>query len=159
MPVHTLHRKLQLPTTREKAWAFFSDPGNLSKITPPAMGLQVLTTDLPPKIHAGMMIAYRITPLAGIPMTWLTEITHLREGEYFVDEQRTGPYALWHHEHIFRDAPGGAVEMEDRITYMLPFKWLGELVLGWKVRSDLKRIFDHREKVVREVFGMEASPP
>src|SRR5687768_10823857 len=100
MPVHTFLRKLTLPISCERAWEFFSDARNLAKLTPPSMKLTVVTPDVPPRIHAGMMIAYRVAPLAGLPMTWLTEITHVREGESFVDEQRVGPYAIWHHEHI-----------------------------------------------------------
>lgn len=152
MPIHTLHRKQIIPTTRETAWAFFSDPRNLLKITPPAMGFQVITPDLPPRIHAGMMIEYRVTPFVGIPMTWLTEITHVREGESFVDEQRVGPYAVWHHEHALHSTPDGQVEMEDRITYVLPLGWLGNLVHPFVVQPQLERIFAFREQAVRELF-------
>lgn len=152
MAIHTLHQRQILPTTREEAWAFFTDPRNLAKITPPGMGFVTVTPDLPSRIHAGLMIKYRVSPLAGIPMTWLTEITHVREGEYFVDEQRVGPYSLWHHEHHFHATADGKVEMEDRITYVLPFGWLGNLVHPFLVKPQLDRIFAFREKAVREIF-------
>ena len=95
MAIHTLRSSQILRATPQQCWDFFSDPRNLSKITPPDMGF-IVKSKLPPRIHAGMMIEYRVSPLLGIPMTWLTEITQVREGEYFVDEQRVGPYAIWH---------------------------------------------------------------
>lgn len=152
MSIHTLQRKLIIPTTRKEAWDFFSDPRNLTKITPAGMGFRMITPDLPEHVYPGLMIEHRVSPLFGVPLSWLTEITHVREGEYFVDEQRVGPYAIWHHEHHFRDAPGGGVEMEDRITYALPWGWLGNLVHPVLVRPQLEHIFDHRERAVRQIF-------
>ena len=151
MPIHTLHHRQLIPANRAEAWEFFSNPRNLSQITPPGMGFHVVTPDLPERIRAGLMIEYRVTPLAGVPLTWLTEITHVREGESFVDEQRVGPYAVWHHEHTVREAADG-VEMEDRITYVLPFGWLGNLVHPFLVRPQLERIFAFRERAVKELF-------
>lgn len=152
MPIHTLHTKQRITATLDQAWGFFSNPRNLSRITPPDMGFTVTTADLPERIHAGMMIAYRVRPLLGLPLTWLTEITQVREMAFFVDEQRVGPYAVWHHEHAFREVGGGQVEIEDRVTYVLPFGWLGEAVHPWLVKPQLARIFAYREKAVREVF-------
>lgn len=152
MPIHTLRRTQIVPTSRETAWAFFSDPRNLARITPPGMGFHTVTPDLPSHIYPGLMIQYRVRPIAGVPLTWLTEITHVKEGESFVDEQRVGPYAIWHHEHFFRDAPGGGVEMEDRVTYSLPFGWIGNLVHPFLVLPQLERIFAFREEAVRAIF-------
>lgn len=152
MAVHTLHTKQIIRATREQAWAFFSDPRNLAKITPPTLGFEVLTPDLPARIRAGLMIAYRVRPLFGIPMQWLTEITHVEEGVRFIDEQRVGPYAVWHHEHEFRDLGEGRVEMEDRVTYVLPFGPLGDLVHPLLVKPQLEAIFGFRERAVREMF-------
>ena len=101
MGIHVLTRSQIVPASVEECWAFFSDPRNLSKITPPALDFRVLS-DLPAKVYPGMMIQYRVRPLLGIPLTWLTEITHVEEPGHFVDEQRVGPYTLWHHEHWFR---------------------------------------------------------
>jgi ligand-binding SRPBCC domain-containing protein len=156
MPIHTLHRTLVIPASRETAWAFFSDPRNLSKITPPAMGFRTINPDLPSQIYPGLMIEYRVKPLAGVPLTWLTEITHVNEGESFVDEQRIGPYAIWHHEHFFRELSGGETEVEDRITYALKFGWLGEIVHPFAVRPQLERIFAFREEAVRANFSSPA---
>jgi len=152
MAVHTLKTSQIIRATPQQAWAFFSDPRNLARITPRELGFEILTPDLPPRIHAGLMIAYRVRPLLGIPMTWLTEITHVRDGESFVDEQRIGPYSVWHHEHSFRDLGDGRVEMQDRITYALPFPPFGDLVQPWLVKPQLDRIFSFREKAVRELF-------
>lgn len=152
MPIHTLHTKQIISATRDQAWEFFSNPRNLTKITPAEMGFDIMTPELPERIHAGLMIQYRVRPLLGIPMTWLTEISHVRDGVYFVDEQRVGPYAIWHHEHWFHDIGNGRIEMEDRVTYMLPFQPFGDLVHPFLVKPQLDRIFAHREKAVRELF-------
>lgn len=152
MAIHTLHRKQIIAATRDAAWAFFSNPRNLASITPPELGFEVLTPDLPAHIYPGMMIAYRVRPLLGVPMKWLTEITQVKEGEYFVDEQRIGPYSIWHHEHWFRPAGEGKVEIEDRVTYALPLGWLGNLAHPLLVRPQLERIFAFRQQVMNEVF-------
>lgn len=152
MAVHTLQTKQIIRASMAEAWTFFSNPRNLAKITPPEMGFEVQTPNLPPHIYAGMMIAYRVRPLLGIPMTWLSEITLVEQGTRFIDEQRVGPYAVWHHEHAFHDLGDGRVEMEDRATYVLPFAPLGDLVHPWLVKPQLERIFAFREKAVRELF-------
>ena len=152
MAIHTLNMKLTIRASREQAWAFFSNPRNLAKITPPEMGFNIITPDLPDSIYSGLMIQYNVTPLLGIPMKWLTEITHVKDGEYFVDEQRVGPYAIWHHEHWFRPAGEGLIEMEDRVTYVLPFQPFGDIVHPLLVQPQLERIFGFREKAVREIF-------
>jgi ligand-binding SRPBCC domain-containing protein len=152
MSTHTLHQKEIIAVPRSVAWAFFSNPRNLKLITPQSLGLEISTPDLPGEIHAGMMIEYRVSPVAGIRVRWLTEITHFRAGEYFVDEQRVGPYALWHHEHWFRDAAGGGTEVEDRVTYRLPFGWLAAPVHALVVRRQLARIFAFRSAAMQRLF-------
>jgi len=152
MPIHTLHCRQTLDVDREQAWHFFSDPRNLARITPPALDFQIVTPDLPAAIHPGMMIQYRVRPLLGIAMRWLTEITHVEAGHFFVDEQRVGPYAIWHHEHHFRDAGPGRVELEDRVTYRLPFGWLSEPMHALVVRDQLQAIFAHRRQAVEAIF-------
>lgn len=153
MAVHTLQATQTIPSTLAQAWTFFSNPRNLARITPPALGFEILTPDLPEEIHPGLMIAYRVRPILGVPMTWLTEITHVEEGRRFVDEQRVGPYAVWHHEHTFRDRGDGRVDLGDHVTYVLPFGPFGVLLHGWLVRPQLDRIFAHREIAVRKIFG------
>ena len=149
--VHSLDSSQIVPATLERAWDFFSDPRNLARITPPELDFTVLT-DLPECIHAGMMIEYRVRPLLGIPVRWLTEITHVEPGKFFVDEQRIGPYRIWHHEHRFAPLEGGRVEITDRVTYVLPFSPLSELVHPILVKPQLARIFAFREQAVAELF-------
>lgn len=152
MAVHTFTRTQIIPAPRERVWAFFSNPRNLARITPPGMGFSMDEGALPEQVRPGLMLTHRLRPLLGIPMTWLTEITHVVEGERFVDEQRTGPFAVWHHEHDFHDLGGGRTEMADRVTYVPPFGPLGELGHPWLVAPELERIFAFRERMVRELF-------
>jgi ligand-binding SRPBCC domain-containing protein len=152
MAIHTLQIRQRLQATRLQCWDFFADPRNLAKITPPDLSF-VVKSELPPRIYAGLMIEYRVRPLLGIPLTWLTEIAHVREGESFVDEQRVGPYALWHHEHHFTDLGDGSTEMTDKVTYRLHFSPFSEFVHPWLVKPQLDKIFAYREKVVDELFG------
>jgi len=149
--VHVLHSTQILHASMGRAWDFFSDPRNLSKITPPELDFTVLTV-LPERIHPGMMIEYRVRPLLGIPVRWLTEITHVEPGKFFVDEQRIGPYRIWHHEHHFKQLDSCRIEMTDRVTYALPFSPLGDLLHPLLVRPKLAKIFAFREKAVTELF-------
>jgi len=153
MAIHTLLRKQRVKGDLAEIWCFFSNPRNLSKITPKEMGFEILS-DLPEKMFPGMMIEYRVRPLFGIPMSWLTEITHVVDGVYFVDEQRIGPYAVWHHEHHFAPLENGEIEMVDRITYVPPLGILGEIIHPFLIRPQLEKIFAHREVAVRERFGI-----
>ena len=151
MKIFTKHTKQNLPITLEKAWEFLSDPKNLKVITPDYMGFNILSgADRP--MFPGQIIQYIVTPIAGIKTKWVTEITHVKHLEYFVDEQRFGPYALWHHKHFIREIDGG-VEMEDIIDYKLPLGFLGELVQPFLVAPKLEEIFDYRRKKLAELFG------
>ena len=149
--VHVLHCSQIIRATIGHAGAFFSDPRNLAKITPPELDFTVLSA-LPERIHPGMMIEYRVRPLLGIPVRWLTEITHVEPEKFFVDEQRIGPYRIWHHEHQFTQLDGGRIEMTDHVTYVLPFSPLGDLIHPFLVKPQLAKIFAFREKVVGEIF-------
>lgn len=140
-----------IPISMEEAWAFFSSPANLQLMTPPALNL-VPITEIPEQMYEGMFVTYRVRPLAGIPMTWVTEITHLKHHRYFIDEQRLGPYHIWHHQHHFKAVPGG-VEMTDIVDYRVPLGplgvWLQKLFIGKKVEE----IFAYRRKRLIELFG------
>lgn len=151
MAVHVLQYSQIIRADIRRAWNFFSDPRNLARITPPDLDFKVLT-DLPERIYPGMMIEYRVRPLLGIPARWVTEITHVEEGRFFVDEQRIGPYRIWHHEHRFQDIGEGRTEISDRVTYVLPFAPFSELVHPLLVSPQLKKIFSFREKAVAEIF-------
>ena len=149
--IHVLESSQIIRATIERAWDFFSDPRNLAKITPPELDFTILTA-LPARVHPGMMIEYRVRPLLGIPVRWLTEITHVESGKFFVDEQRIGPYRIWHHEHRFKELDGGRIEMTDRVTYVLPFSPLSDVIHPFLVKPQLAKIFAFREKAVSEIF-------
>ena len=145
-----------LPIGLAEAWEFFSDPRNLERITPPSLGIEI-TSDLPPRMHPGMIVCYTVRPLLGIPVRWVTEITHVREPHLFVDEQRFGPYRFWHHQHHFREVEGG-VETSDLVHYALPLGPLGRLLGGGIVRRQLGEIFAFRKRFLEETFGRVLAP-
>ena len=151
MKIYTLRSKQNLPISKAEAWKFLSDPKNLKVITPDYMGFHILSgADKP--MFAGQIIQYIVTPVLGIKTKWVTEITHVKDQDYFVDEQRFGPYALWHHKHFIKEIKGG-VEMEDIIDYKVPFGWLGQLIHPILVKPKLNEIFTYRRKKLVELFG------
>ena len=145
-----LECRQHLPLSLAKGWDFFSRPGNLARITPPDLGFEV-TSALPERMYAGMIVSYRVTPFGGISVPWVTEITHVREPEFFVDEQRSGPYRLWHHQHHFREVADG-IEMTDLVHYQLPFGRFGELLVGRLVERRVAAIFAYRRQRLEELF-------
>lgn len=151
MKIYRFHKKQNLPITKAQAWDFLSDPKNLKTITPEYMGFNILSgADRP--MFAGQIIQYIVTPILGIKTKWVTEITHVKEGEYFVDEQRFGPYALWHHKHFIKAIDGG-VEMEDIIDYKIPMGILGQLMHPILVKPKLEEIFNYRTVKLEKLFG------
>lgn len=150
--LYQLHRVQKIPISLDKAWAFFSAPDNLSKITPEYMGFLVTSDQTDQKMYEGMIISYIVKPIFGIPLTWVTEITHVHEPFYFVDEQRFGPYSFWHHEHHFREIEGG-VEMTDLLNYKLTMGPIGRSVNSLLVRKRVESIFDYRFRKLERMFG------
>ena len=151
MKIYRMHTKQNIPTTIEKAWELLSNPKNLQKIMPDKMGFEIKSgADRP--MFAGQIIQYSVTPILGIKLTWVTEITQVVHQHYFVDTQLYGPYALWHHKHFIKEIPGG-VEMEDIVDYKVPFGILGQLVHPFLVKPKLNEIFEHRKKKLIEIFG------
>ena len=151
MKLYTLRSKQNIPITLQEAWDFLSDSNNLKVITPPYMGFKTLSGGDRP-MFAGQIIQYLVTPVMGIPTKWVTEITHVEPLKYFVDEQRYGPYSLWHHKHFIKEIPGG-VEMEDIVDYRLPMGILGQMAHPFLVEPKLNEIFKFREKKLIELFG------
>ena len=152
MKIYTLRKTQFLPITVDRAWEFLSNPKNLKVITPDYMGFHILSgADRP--MFAGQIVQYIVTPVLGIKTKWVTEITHVVDKHYFVDEQRFGPYALWHHKHFIKAVDGG-VEMEDIVDYKLPFGILGQLVHPVLVKPKLEEIFNYRAKKLEELFGI-----
>ena len=153
MPVYTLEAIQQIPAAPGEVWEFISSPANLKKITPGYMGFEVTNKNLTDKMYPGMIIIYKVSPLMGIRMTWVTEISEVRELEYFVDEQRVGPYKLWHHQHHIAAIEGGVL-MKDIVNYAPPFGFLGGVVNSLFIRKQLFEIFDFRKRKLEEVFGV-----
>ena len=145
-----------VPVSLDEAWAFFSDPANLAAITPPWLGFTV-SSPLPARMHPGMIVTYTVRPFAGLPVRWVTEITHVVEGTLFVDEQRMGPYRFWHHQHHFRQVDGG-VELRDIVHYALPFGPLGAALARWLVAPRIREIFRYRRRALVARFGAPDSP-
>jgi len=149
---YSLKTVQQIPVSLDEAWDFFSIPNNLKVITPDGLGFRVISKFHGEKMYPGQVIEYKVSPVLGIPLYWMTEITHVEDKKYFVDEQRFGPYSLWHHQHHYRAIDGG-VEMTDIIHYKLPFWFLGDIVHALFVKKKVQAIFDYRHKKVEVLFG------
>lgn len=152
MAVHSLRTEQRLPVDIKQAWDFFSSPANLSVITPSKMDFRIISKHHGDKMYPGQLIEYTVKPVLGVPLYWMTEITHVEPQRFFVDEQRYGPYSLWHHQHHFREIDGG-VEMTDIVHYKIPLGWLGDIANTIFVKKQLAEIFDYRFKKVEELFG------
>jgi len=152
MGIFTLKTHQIVKTSLDEAWDFFSSPANLKVITPPTMGFDIITKEVANKMYEGQIIAYKVKPLLGIPMTWVTEITQVKDHQFFVDEQRKGPYSMWHHEHHFKAVPEG-VEMIDIISYIPPMGFLGTIANQILIKNQLKTIFDFRFQKVETLFN------
>ena len=149
--VYTLEVSQFLKIDMNEAWKFFSSPENLATITPPGMGF-VITSGQPEKMFPGQIITYKVSPFPGFVTNWVTEITHVLAGSYFVDEQRFGPYRMWHHIHRFEEKQSGVL-MTDQVSYKLPFGFIGRIAHGLFVKAQLKRIFEFREQKLNELFN------
>ena len=144
-------REQLIKTNIDDLWDFISSPNNLEKITPNYMHFNITSNNKDQAMYAGMIIAYRVTPLFNFPLKWITEITHVKEKELFVDEQRIGPYKMWHHEHIFKIKKDGVL-MTDIITYIPPFGLLGKLANYLFIKKKVIGIFDYRNKILDQIF-------
>jgi len=151
MKIYRLETVQNLPISQKEAWDFLSNPKNLKTITPDYMGFEILS-GAADQMYAGQIIQYIVTPVFGIPTKWVTEITHVQEGAYFVDEQRFGPYDLWHHKHFINPIKNG-VEMIDIVDYKLPLGFLGRIAHPLLVAPKLNEIFEYRKNALTALFG------
>ncbi len=150
--IHRLETKTFIPSDIDNVWSFFSSPLNLSKITPEWLGLKIKDKELVPKsMYAGMIICYDVNLFLGLKTEWVTEITHVKDKAFFVDEQRFGPYSFWHHQHHFKEVEGG-VENTDIVHYKLPGGPDGSLLGASYVKNRLDQIFSYREERIKELF-------
>ena len=155
--VYSIKTIQTISVSLDAAWDFFSSPANLKEITPDNLGFNIISKHHGDTMYAGQIIEYTVKPVLGIPLYWMTEITHVEEKKYFVDEQRYGPYSMWHHQHHFKAVEGG-VEMTDIVHYKLPFWFLGDIAYEVFVKKQLQNIFDFRHKIVEKRFGTQAKP-
>ncbi len=154
MKIYNLTREQLLPISIEQAWDFFSSPKNLAKITPSHMKFKLLYISGGDKAYAGQLIRYKINVLPFLPMHWVTEITQVKEPLHFIDEQRFGPYALWHHQHHFKEVSGGVL-MTDEVNYAIALGLLGRFAHWLFVGKEVNTIFDHRFKALEDYFSNE----
>lgn len=147
-----LKKEQFLKTDIHTIWDFASSPANLKEITPDHMLFHITSEELAEKMYPGMIITYVVSPLLGIKMNWVTEITQVKDKHFFIDEQRVGPYALWHHQHFFEEKDGGVL-MTDIITYKPPFGILGDIANFLFIKKQLDSIFDYRFKVMDKKFN------
>lgn len=150
--IYTLTSEQLLPVSLDKAWHFFSTPRNLDKITPEEMKFKI-TNHPPDQTYVGQIITYKIGILPFIDSNWITEITHLVDKKFFVDEQRFGPYAMWHHEHHFEKISETETLMRDIVNFKMPMGVLGDLIAGGAVRNKVKFIFESRFKILDKYFS------
>ncbi len=153
MAFYQFQKQQKIISTIDEIWDFISSPANLKEITPDYMGFDITTKNLPDKMYAGMVISYEVSPLLGIKTTWVTEITHIIEKKYFVDEQRVGPYSLWHHQHIIEPIEDGVL-MTDIVSYQPPFGFFGAIANALILKNKLNEIFDFRTKAIESKFGI-----
>ena len=151
--LHRIYRVQDVAAGLAEVWEYFSNPVNLNALTPENMDFEIVRNDFERMVQ-GQLIGYRVRFMPLLRSRWLTEIAHVREPEYFVDEQRLGPYTFWYHEHLFESIPGGT-RITDRVTYELPFGLLGNLVHAVWVGPRLKSIFDYRQTIVKNLFGSQ----
>lgn len=153
MALYSLKTTQLFPTTKETLWDFISSPKNLKEITPDFMGFDITSKNLEPTIYAGMIIEYKVSPIMGIKMDWVTEITQVKEGEMFIDEQRFGPYKFWHHTHKISPIDGG-VMMSDVVHYLPPMGIIGRMANSLIIKKRLNQIFEYREAELKKRFGI-----
>lgn len=152
MAFYQFKREQKINCTVDDIWNFISSPKNLKEITPDYMGFDITTEDTPDKMYPGLIITYKVSPLLGIKTDWMTEITQVVDKQFFIDEQRIGPYNLWHHQHLIKPIEKGVL-MTDIVTYSPPFGVLGAIANKLFIQNKLKEIFDYRVHAIERKYG------
>jgi ligand-binding SRPBCC domain-containing protein len=151
MAVHRLKDEILIKAPLEEVWSFFANPKNLQKITPDSMGFRHEFEPDAEMVYPGMLLVYKVSPLFGIPLTWVTEITEVEPKKRFVDNQRKGPFGMWHHIHEFESTSEGTL-VRDLLYYKMPFGILGEMVHNLTVKKQTEEMFKFRKKALQEIF-------
>ena len=151
MSVYSLKKTQFIPISLDAAWDFFSHPKNLAVMTPEYLNLKFTNELYGDEMYPGQVMTYNVRPVLGIPMFWMTEITHVVPKKFFVDEQRFGPYAMWHHQHHFEEVEGGVL-MTDLIHYKAPLGFLGDVAVALFIKKQLEGIFLFRKQKVEDLF-------
>ena len=154
MKQYELNQSQWIPIGIEEAWSFFSRPENLQKITPRKMNFNILTKNLPEEIYSGLLIEYKVSPVLGIPLNWITRIEDVEKPYRFTDTQLKGPYKLWHHTHLFEEKDGGTL-MRDKVLYKLPLGPIGRFAHWLFVKNQLTHIFEYRRKALKDIFPVK----
>lgn len=154
MGFYQLKQVIEINATLNEVWDFISSPVNLKEITPDYMGFEITSDNSDKEMYPGMIISYLVKPLLGIKTAWVTEITQVKTHNYFIDEQRIGPYKLWHHEHFIKATENGVL-MTDIVSYQPPFGFLGSIMNTLLIRKKLADIFKYREKAIEKIFGQK----
>ena len=149
--IYTLEASQELDISLSLAWNYFSSPNNLANITPPKMGFNI-TSKVDKSVYQGQIISYKVSPISFIKINWVTEITAVKEQEYFIDEQRLGPYSMWHHEHFFERIDDQNCKISDKITYKIPLGFIGKLMHRLFIKKQLKTIFEYRHSQIEKLF-------
>ncbi len=152
MALFQLYKTQKLDASVDELWDFISSPKNLKEITPDYMGFEITTPDLPEKMYTGMIIAYKVSPILNLKLTWVTEITHVEDKVFFIDEQRMGPYKLWHHQHRLAPQDRGVL-MTDLVSYRPPMGFLGTIAKHLFIGKQLEDIFEYRRQKLDQIFG------
>jgi len=147
-----IHREQLVKTDINTLWEFMSSPKNLETITPESMMFKITSKNKEEKMYPGMIITYIVSPLLKIKLTWMTEITQVKEKSFFIDEQRLGPYTMWHHQHIFKQTEEGVL-MKDIITYIPPFGIIGKIANFLFIKNKVNQIFNYRNKKIDSLFN------
>tara|TARA_B110000444_G_scaffold244587_1_gene264189 strand:- start:563 stop:1060 length:498 start_codon:yes stop_codon:yes gene_type:complete len=148
----TLYAKQTVETKVDVLWDFFKKPSNLNKLTPQDVHFKI-KSGKSDDFYEGKIISYKIQPFKLIALNWVTEISHVKEGSYFIDNQVSGPYKMWHHEHRFKSNTDGTTEIIDKVKYKVPFYILGRLMHKILIKRKLLEIFTFRQKQINDLFN------
>lgn len=153
MGFYQFKRQQTFSQSIDELWGFISNPKNLKEITPDYMGFDITSSDIPDEMYEGMVISYKVSPLLNIKTTWVTEITKVKPKKYFIDEQRVGPYKLWHHQHFLEETPEGTL-MSDIVSYQPPMGFLGSIMNKLVIENKLEEIFNYRHQALVKRYGL-----